>query len=137
MAYLGNRSLGPALIPSFALLAALVPLIALADTPNLPVVTEPVKLSLFTFKMPTPALASAGVYDAQNHLVQVLWTMKSLPGGRQTGAWDGKDQFGQAAPSGKCHYKVVLSHAVYTNAGAIGNSGTPSRLATHTPPFIQ
>jgi hypothetical protein len=86
-----------------------------------------------SFELARPALGSAGVYDAQNRLLQVLWTKKDLPAGTHTAAWDGKDQFGQPAPAGEYQVRVVLNRSTYKNVGAIGNSGRAPTPEAHTP----
>jgi len=67
---------------------------------------------------------SAGVYDATGKLVRVLWTMKPMAQGEQYAGWDGKDNDGKSAPTGKYTYKVVVNNSTYKNVGVIGNSGT-------------
>jgi sugar lactone lactonase YvrE len=86
-----------------------------------------------SFELAKPALCSAGVYDAQNRLVQVLWTKKDLPAGTHAAAWDGKDQFGQPAPAGEYQVRVVLNRSTYKNVGAISNSGRAPTPEAHTP----
>jgi len=58
-------------------------------------------VSQFSFNLDKPARTSAGIYDADDRLVRVLWTMKELPAGKHTGQWDGQDEFGQACPVGE------------------------------------
>ena len=115
-----NRG-GPQWIP-VAVLLTIVPLGVRADTPKVPVaalpvaapsVNPPVKMTRFSFRLPASGQTSAGVYDAKGRLVQVLWTMKPMTAGKQTAAWDGKDQFGQAAPPGKYGWRVVVNRSVY------------------------
>lgn len=88
----------------------------------------------FAFTLPqAAAVTSAGVYDAHDHLVKVLWTMQPLAAGAQTAAWDGLDADGQPMPAGAYRCKVVLNHSSYTQRGIIGNTGTPSNTFGHVP----
>jgi hypothetical protein len=74
----------------------------------------------FEFSLDKPALTSAGVYDANDRLVRVLWTMKDSPAGRQVGQWDGQDEFGQPALPGQYRWRAVLNGARYVNVGIVG-----------------
>ena len=74
---------------------------------------------------------SAGIYDKTGKLIRVLWTMKQMGKGEQSGGWDGKDMNGKNAPAGKYTYKVAASNIVYKNIGKIGNTGT--NTFTHVP----
>jgi hypothetical protein len=87
----------------------------------------------FSFKLSEPALTSAGVFDGQGRLVQVLWNRRQLPAGEQSGHWDGQDQFHHDAPAGDYEFRVVVNHATYKNVGAIGNSGRAPTPEAHTP----
>src|ERR1017187_9011355 len=75
----------------------------------------------FTCKLDKPGLTSAGIYDAQGHLVRVLWTMKEEQAGPLNAKWDGKDDDGATAPAGAYTWKVVLNRSTYTSFGTVGN----------------
>ena len=87
----------------------------------------------FNFKLSAPALTSAGVFDGQGRLVQVLWNRRQFPAGEQSGHWDGQDQFHDNAPAGDYEFRVVMNRATYKNVGAIGNSGRAPTPEAHTP----
>jgi len=91
----------------------------------------------FTFTLDKPGLASAGVFDAEGRLVRTLWAMKELPAGKQTGQWDGLDDFGAAVPAGDYRWRVVVNGSTYRNVGVIGNNGQPPNAAGHTPNNLQ
>jgi len=91
----------------------------------------------FGFMLDKPATSSAGIYDTQDRLVRVLWTMSDTPAGRQTQVWDGKDDVGKEAPSGEYRFLVIANRATYRNVGAIGNSGLPPNAKNHTPSNIE
>ena len=85
-----------------------------------------------TLKQAAP-LTSAGVYDAQGHLVRVLWTMQPLTAGTHPVAWDGRDVAGDAAPDGPYTFKLTINRSTYTNLGTIGNTGRPPNSFAHVP----
>ena len=91
----------------------------------------------FQFTLDKAGLTSAGLYDAEGRLVRTLWTMKELAASKQTGMWDGLDEFGQAAPAGEYEYRVVLNGSTYRNVGLIGNNGRPPDDKGHTPNGVQ
>jgi len=88
----------------------------------------------FTFTLPqATTVTSAGVYDAHDHLVRVLWTMQPLPAGAQIVSWNGLDAEGQPAPAGNYTCKVVCNRGSYTQRGTLGNTGVPSNTFGHVP----
>ncbi len=81
------------------------------------------------------ALTSAGVCDGAGRLVRTLGTMQPRPAGRQSAAWDGLDEFTNAAPAGEYALRVVRNGSTYTNVRsedgsplyALGRSGVWKR----------
>ena len=73
------------------------------------------------------------MFDADGHLVQVLWTRRQTPAGEQSAHWDGKDQLKQNAPAGEYEFRVVVNRSTYKNVAAIGNSGRAPTPEAHTP----
>ena len=94
------------------------------------------KAATVSVEIARPGVTSAGVYDSQGRLARVLWTRKELSAGSQVCSWDGKDQFGAAAPAGDYELRLVLNRSTYKNVGAIGNSGRGPTPEAHTPAGI-
>lgn len=104
---------------------------ALAQQPTAGPSTQEGRIA-FEFPLKTAArLTSAGVFDAKGGLVRQLWAMKPLGAGKQKGTWDGKDEFGQAAPAGRYEFRVVVNGSVYRNVGILGNTGVPPNEMGH------
>ncbi len=103
-------------IPWCALLALGM---ALAEGPT------PARIT-FSYRLKQAApLTSAGVYDADGHLVRQLWAMmEPRAAGEQTGSWDGLDAVRQPVPAGTYTFRVVANHARYRNVSVLGNTGT-------------
>jgi hypothetical protein len=85
---------------------------------------SPARAAEFAYTLDKPALTSAGVFDAQTHLVSTLWSLRPTPAGRQTFKAD-------LAPGQRI--RIVANRATYANVGAIGNSGRTPDAAGHTP----
>lgn len=84
---------------------------------------SPSRQAVFTFDLSKAAVTSAGVYDASDRLISVLWEMKQLPRGTSQGAWNGKDGYGNDMPAGTYKFRVVANRSIYRNIGVIGNTG--------------
>lgn len=108
---------------------------AAAPAPPAPPPAPPVVEFAFTIEKAGPT--SAGIYDAEDRLVRVLWTMKELAAGPQKAGWDGLDEFGRPVPAGEYRWRVVTNRATYRNVGVIGNNGQPPNSAGHTPNNLQ
>ena len=87
----------------------------------------------FTYEMPQPGLTSAGVFDCQGRLIEVLWTRQPVPAGPQVAYWDGRNQIHERVPPGEYEFRVVVNRSTYQNVGAIGNSGRAPTPEAHTP----
>jgi hypothetical protein len=88
------------------------------------------------FALESPAVTSAGIYDRDDRLIRMLWTLEKTDAGKFTRTWDGNDDVGQVVAAGDFHYKIVANRTNYVNVGAIGNSGLPPNAAGHTPAHI-
>ena len=94
--------------------------------PEFPPVTGLDTFRRFEFTLPDVApRTSAGVSDKEGRLVRTLWTVEPRPAGRHSVEWDGRDEFGNAAPGGTYSLRVVANGSIYTNVGTLGNTGSP------------
>ncbi|HEY3332025.1 MAG TPA: FlgD immunoglobulin-like domain containing protein [Capsulimonadaceae bacterium] len=93
----------------------------------------PLHAASFSFTLKRDGNTSAGVYDAQGHLVRVLWTMQPMTAGSHDATWDGNDVTGNPAPPGQYRYIVAVNHSTYRCVAPIGNSGVPTTTKGHVP----
>ncbi len=61
----------------------------------------------------TARATSAGVYDAQGTLVRTLWSARPYAAGIHHAIWDGKDDYGNAAPAGNYTVKLLAGNVHY------------------------
>lgn len=76
----------------------------------------------FHFTLDNDYKTSAGVYNSSNTLVRTLWRKVSFSPGTYTKTWDGKDDYGAAAPDGTYTVKVLYHNMSYVWDGVIGNT---------------
>ena len=67
--------------------------------------------TVVSFDLARPGPAHLGVYDAAGRLVRVLCS-ETLPAGRYSRAWDGRDAQGRGAPSGAYYARLATEGAV-------------------------
>jgi hypothetical protein len=80
----------------------------------------------FSFNLPQNAVTSAGVYNTTTGvLMRTLWNNVQYGQGTNYGVWDGKDDSGNAVPSGSDYQIKLIYHNVqYVWEGIIGNTST-------------
>lgn len=78
----------------------------------------------FSFNLPQAATTSAGVYNTSTgDLIRTLWNNIRYPQGVNDGAWDGKDDGGNAvATDGDYRIKLIYHNVQYVWEGMIGNT---------------
>jgi len=80
-----------------------------------------------SIELPSDATTSAGVFDADGHLIRTLWSARRMPKGAVIVDWDGLDDDAQAVPSLVPHRVRLLAHDVrYVWEGVIGNTSRES-----------
>lgn len=83
----------------------------------------------FTFDLPAERSTSAGVYDADDHLMRTLWSGRRLPAGQHSATWDRRDDAGNLLPVGRYTVRVIHHDVQYVWEGAVGNSSANPGVA--------
>jgi hypothetical protein len=78
----------------------------------------------FSFNLPQNSITSAGVYNSSTGvLMRTLWNNVQYQEGTNYGVWDGKDDNGNALPTGSNYQIKLIYHNVqYVWEGMIGNT---------------
>ena len=78
----------------------------------------------FSFNLPQASITSAGVYNASTGaLLRTLWNNVQYQQGTNYGVWDGKDDNGNAVPTGTSYkIKLIYHNVQYVFEGMIGNT---------------
>ncbi|MFM9916341.1 MAG: hypothetical protein ACKVOX_11080 [Rhizobacter sp.] len=85
----------------------------------------------FAFTLPRDATTSAGVYDAQGHLIRTLWRAEKLPAGIHLNEWDGKDDAGKTFSGAEVALKVIHHRVSPVWEGVVGNSSIATGANLH------
>jgi hypothetical protein len=80
----------------------------------------------FAFVLPQASITSAGVYNASTGtLIRTIWNNQQFNSGMNYGAWDGKDDSGNAVATGTSYQIKMIYHNVqYVWDGTVGNTST-------------
>ena len=80
----------------------------------------------YSYRLPSEANVSLGIFDAQGHLVRSLVKDAHRRAGANTEYWDGKDQFGAVVMPGKYVVKGLNHPPIGTTpVVSLGNPGSP------------
>ncbi len=106
---------------------ALRPTLALTITNPSQGITNVAGRLQFSFTLANNAITSAGVYTTSGKLLRTLWNNIRYQQGTNYAAWDGKDDSGNAVPSGTNYQIKLINHNVnYVWDGVVGNTSAPT-----------